>query len=330
MRNEELGIRNPLAAVRNRAASAPASACASGYSSTTIFVFFVVRASRPHTTVLEHQRPTRRPSGPRSGDQCFGSCVRYSVPSVRFPDHFSGVAAEYASFRPEYPAELFDWLASVSRQRELAWDCACGSGQAANQLAERFALVVASDASAIQVAAAAHTERIRYLVAPAEPAPLATGTIDLIVVAQALHWFVGEPFYAEVRRVVRSGGVFAAWTYALPHFVSEHIEKRVHHFIGDLLGPYWPDEIRHVLDGYQNIDLPCAEIETPQFEMRADWTLERFLAFARTWSGVRRYCEVHDEDPVSRLGTELKPLFGNAGAVQPVSWRIDLRACRCE
>jgi len=256
------------------------------------------------------------------------SYLQYSKPSMRFEDHFSGVASEYASFRPDYPSELFDWLASVSPQCEVAWDCACGSGQAARLLAGRFALVVASDASAIQIAAAEDTVGVRYVVAPAEPAPLATGSVDLVVVAQALHWFVGEPFFAEVRRVVRPGGVFAAWTYALPHFQSEPIEQVVHHFIADLLGPYWPHEIRHVLDGYHNIELPFAEIDAPAFEMRVAWTLERFLAFVRTWSGVRRFVEENREDPVKHLGAELENLFGQTGGAQPVSWRIDLKACR--
>jgi len=132
---------------------------------------------------------------------------------VKFRDHFSGVAADYAAYRPQYPAALFDWLASVSPRCELAWDCACGSGQASLPLASRFALVAASDASAIQVATATASENIRYLVAAAETAPLADGTVDLVTVAQALHWFVGDEFFAEVRRVGRPGGVFAAWTY---------------------------------------------------------------------------------------------------------------------
>lgn len=247
---------------------------------------------------------------------------------MRFEDHFSAVAADYAAFRPGYPAALFDWLASVSPQRRLAWDCACGSGQASRPLAERFALVVASDASAIQIAAAPVTKGTHFVVALAAPAPLASDTADLVVVAQALHWFVGEPFYAEVRRVVRPRGVFAAWTYALPHFLSEDIEQRVHRFIEELLGPYWPAEIRHVLDGYQHIDLPFAELEAPRFEMRAEWTLERFLAFVRTWSGVRRFVEVHHEDPVDGLGMELAPLFDAAGGAQPIRWQVRLRAGR--
>ncbi len=243
-------------------------------------------------------------------------------------DHFSAVAAEYAAFRPLYPTGLFDWLAAVSPRRELAWDCACGSGQASLPLASRFAMVVASDASTIQLATAASSPRIRYVVAPAEPAPLATDTVDLVTVAQALHWFIGEPFYAEVRRVVRPGGVFAAWTYGLPHFISENLGQSVHHFIEDILGPYWPPEVQLVLDGYANIDLPFAEIEAPPFEMRAEWTLERFLAFVRTWSGVRRFVEIRHEDPVDHLAAELESVCENDGRTHPVSWRIKLRACR--
>ncbi len=241
---------------------------------------------------------------------------------------FSGVAHEYAAFRPLYPAGLFDWLAAVSRRRELAWDCACGSGQASRPLASRFAMVVASDASAIQVATAAECDGIRYVVAPAEPAPLATGAVDLVTVAQALHWFIGEPFYSEVHRVVRPGGVFAAWTYGLPHFLSENLEQSVHRFIADFLGPYWPPEVQHVLDGYANIDLPFEEIEAPPFEMRADWTLDRFFAFVRTWSAVRHFVEKHHEDPVDHLATELEFICEFDGGTQPVSWRIKLRACR--
>lgn len=241
-------------------------------------------------------------------------------------DHFSIVASEYAAFRPHYPTALFDWLASVCPRRELVWDCACGSGQASRPLAKRFAAVVATDASAIQVANANACERIWYVIAPAEPAPLATGSVDLVTVAQALHWFIGEPFYAEVRRVVRPGGVFAAWTYGLPHFVTDNLEQSVHRFIEDPLGPYWPPEVQHVLDGYSNIDLPFGEIDAPPFEMRVNSTLERFLAFVRTWSAVRRYVEVHDKDPVDHLGVELANICGTGAGPQPVSWRVRLRA----
>ena len=201
-----------------------------------------------------------------------------------FRDHFSGVASGYAAFRPRYPTELFGWLASVCQRHDVAWDCACGSGQASRPLAPHFGLVVATDASPTQVAAATATEKTRFAVAASEQAPLADGTVDLVTVAQALHWFVGRTFFDEVRRVARPGGVFAAWTYGMPHVVSEDVEKVVHGFIDGLLGPYWPPEIRLVLDGYASIDLPFAELEKPAFEMEVQWTLARFLGFVRTWS----------------------------------------------
>ena len=64
-----------------------------------------------------------------------------------FKDHFSGVSQDYAQFRPRYPAALFDFLASVAPERNLAWECACGSGQATIDLAGRFQRVIATDAS---------------------------------------------------------------------------------------------------------------------------------------------------------------------------------------
>ncbi len=247
---------------------------------------------------------------------------------TRFEDHFSSVAAAYASFRPGYPAELFDWLTAVAPRRELVWDCACGSGQASRPLAERFAVVVASDASADQVAAAPATPGVHYLVAPAAPAPLASEAVDLVVVAQAFHWFAGEPFFGEVRRVLRPGGVLAVWTYALPHFVSHAAEQCVHRFIDETLGAYWPAEVRHVLAGYATLELPLAEISVPAFEMRADWTLDRFLAFVRTWSGVRRFVEAHQHDPVEGLAAALEPIFRALGGAQTIRWQVKLRAAR--
>jgi SAM-dependent methyltransferase len=247
---------------------------------------------------------------------------------VKFRDHFSGVAADYAAFRPQYPNALFDWLASVARRHDVAWDCACGSGQAARTLAPHFDRVVASDASLIQVASAPTIEKTRFVVAASERTPLADASVDLMTVAQALHWFVGEMFFAEIKRVVRPEGVFAAWTYGMPHVEDEPIEKAVHGFIDGLLGPYWPPEIRLVLDGYSSIDLPFEELETPAFELRVEWPLARFLGFVRTWSAVGRFQNEHGEDPVARLAAELEGHWEDEDGRLPISWRLALRVGR--
>ena len=69
-------------------------------------------------------------------------------------DLFSTRADGYLAHRPTYPDELFDWAASLAPDRSLAWDCACGSGQATAELARHFEHVIATDASGAQVAQA--------------------------------------------------------------------------------------------------------------------------------------------------------------------------------
>ena len=77
-----------------------------------------------------------------------------------FRDHFASAAPAYAAFRPRYPAALFAALAEHAPGRHVAWDCATGSGQAAIGPAEHFEQVVATDASAAQLAAALAHPRV--------------------------------------------------------------------------------------------------------------------------------------------------------------------------
>ena len=131
---------------------------------------------------------------------------------MTFKDHFSRLAAQYAEFRPSYPGALFDLLARIAPSRGRAWDCACGSGQATLDLAERFESVVGTDASAQQVAAAKPHPRVTYAVCRAEASGLETASFDLVTVAQSLHWFDRPGFYAEARRVLKPEGVIGVWT----------------------------------------------------------------------------------------------------------------------
>lgn len=247
---------------------------------------------------------------------------------MKFPDHFSGVASDYAAYRPRYPVELFGWLASVCPRHDVAWDCACGSGQASGSLGLFFDCVVGTDASLSQIALADANLTSRFAVAVSEQAPLGTGTVDLVAVGAALHWFAVEEFFDEVRRVVRPGGVFAAWSYGMPHVDSEELERVVHGFINGPLGPYWPPEVRILLDGYASIDLPFEELETPAFELDVEWPLARFVGFARTWSAVGHYVEERGEDPVLKLAAELEELWGGRESLLPITYRLDLRVGR--
>ena len=158
---------------------------------------------------------------------------------MSFKDHFSQQATDYARFRPQYPRALFEFIAANSPNEELALDCATGSGQAAVALTEFFKRVIAIDASAQQIANAQPNERVKYRVAPAEASGLCASSCDTITVGQALHWFRLDDFYAEAKRVLKPGGLLAAWTY--DHLrISPEVDAVVRRYHDDIVGPFWP------------------------------------------------------------------------------------------
>ena len=244
-----------------------------------------------------------------------------------FQDHFSSIAAQYAACRPTYPAALFDYLAQLAEQKLLVWDCACGSGQASVPLAERFSEVVATDASREQIAAATAHPRVRYRIARAEESGLAPASVDLLTVAQALHWFDLPAFYAEARRVLKPGAPLAVWTYTLVA-VDELIDPPLLHFYRDVVGPYWPTERRAVESGYRTLDFPFPELSPPRFELEQHWTLAHLMGYVRSWSATARYRAQRGIDPVLQLEGELGPLWGDPQRLRRVRWPLALRIGR--
>jgi SAM-dependent methyltransferase len=245
-----------------------------------------------------------------------------------FADHFSGVAGAYAENRPRYPDRLFAWLASLLARRELAWDCATGNGQAAVGLAPFFARVVATDASAAQIAAANPDARIEYRVAPAETSGLPGESVDLVTVGQALHWFDRPAFFAEARRVLRSDGVIAAWTYGASEFDDPRLDAAHRIFYSDVVGPYWPAERSLVETGYRDIDFPFEEIEAPSFEMQTHWPLATFIGYVGTWSAVTRFRQARGVDPVPELARELGAAWGDPAMMRRIRWPLATRVGR--
>jgi len=241
---------------------------------------------------------------------------------------FSGVARAYADCRPTYPDSLFDWLAAEAPARTRAWDCGCGSGQASLALGERFDEVVATDASAAQIAAARPHPRVRYLVAPAEDSGLPSASANLITVAQALHWFDLERFYAEVRRVGRPAALFAAWTYTAPRLADPAAHARFTEFFTEVIGPWWPPERRHVDSGYRTLPFPFDELVVPPQSLTTHWTLGQLAGYARSWSATARYQADQGRDPVVWLEAALGPLFPGPETRMRVDWPLRVRAAR--
>ena len=254
--------------------------------------------------------------------------IRTSLRRVRhlmFKDHFSQSAAGYAAYRPTYPIELVTFLADTAGRNELAWDCGCGSGQLSTLLAERFAQVTATDASAKQIANAAPHPHVRYACVPAEVSGLGDHVADLIVAAQAAHWFDLPAFYREVRRVGRPGAVIALVSYGIVK-VDEELDPIIGRFYWDVLGPYWPTERKLVEEGYRSLDFPFSEIQAPDMAMSAAWTLPDFLGYLNTWSSVTAMERAIGPEARERFSQELGDAWGPAELERTIRWPISLRA----
>ncbi len=245
----------------------------------------------------------------------------------QFKDYFSERSDAYRSYRPGYPDELFAWLAGLPARRDAALDCGCGNGQASVALAEHFNRVYAIDPSAGQIESAIPHERVEYRVAPAEETGLPDAGVDLIIAAQALHWFDFDRFYPEVRRVAREGAVFAAFTYGLLA-IEEEIDRIVGRFYRDVIGPYWPPERAHVDAGYRTLPFPFAEIEAPPFAMTAEWDFGHLMGYFETWSAVKEYRRIEGEDPLELVAGKLADAWGEPAHVRQVAWPLVLRAGR--
>jgi ubiquinone/menaquinone biosynthesis C-methylase UbiE len=250
--------------------------------------------------------------------------------TTAFHDHFSSLANRYADFRPHYPAALFDYLATLAPRESVAWECACGSGQATIDLARRFDKVVATDGSAEQIASAPRRDNVEYRVALAEESGLADGSVGLIAVAQALHWFNHERFFNEVKRVLKPGGVLAVWMYAKNRVEGAAVDSIVEDYYSNVVGPFWPPERRMIEEGYRGIAFPFPEVATPSFRMEVHWTLDQLLGYFSSWSATNRFIKANGRNPLEPLRETLAEVWGEPNSARRIVWPLTLRIGRKE
>jgi SAM-dependent methyltransferase len=244
--------------------------------------------------------------------------------SAGFADHFSHDSAGYAASRPTYPGELADFLARESPARALAWEAGCGSGQLSLLLAERFERVCATDASAQQIAAASAHPRVEYRVAPAEASGLPAHCAELVVAAQAAHWFELERFYAEARRVAKPGALLALVSYGKTR-VTPALDLLIDEYHDRTLAGHWPPERAHVVDGYAQLSFPFARLPVPALAIVRAWGIDEMLAYVRTWSGTNALVKAGKGAEFERFGARLRSVWGTS---REVCWPLAVLAAR--
>ena len=244
--------------------------------------------------------------------------------TTEFKDHFSDQSANYSAYRPRYPEALFTYLASITPGHAHAWDCATGSGQAAVALARHYRNVTATDASASQIQNAEQFRNITYKVEPAECTSIAPASVDLITVAQALHWFDLPAFTQEVLRVLKPQGVLAVWTYGLVD-ITPTLDAVIQHLYTTTLDLYWPPERMLVEQGYTNVSFPLQEITPPHIVMQSEWDLSQLTGYLCTWSAVKKYTAAIGNNPVEQIYTELVRLWGDPQQPRKINWPLTLK-----
>jgi SAM-dependent methyltransferase len=241
-------------------------------------------------------------------------------------DLFSEQSKIYAAFRPSYPRALYDFIYTFVKQKNIAWDCATGNGQVAQELCKDFEQVFATDLSQQQIGNAFTAPNIHYSVAPAERTTFESDTFDLITVAQALHWINVDQFYPEAIRVAKNNAILAVWGYSILH-VNDAVDRHFLRFYRDVVGPYWDAARQLVEDQYINIPFPFETISTPTFELSLQWTLEQFSGYISSWSATRNYINSNQHDPVPSFIEQLKTVW-QPGEIKAVTFPLFLKLGR--
>lgn len=240
-------------------------------------------------------------------------------------DLFSTQASEYAKFRPAYPPALIHEIVSLCSDHQVAWDAGTGNGQFAVLLAGYFEKVIASDISEKQLANATQKPNIEYKINDSTQTDFADHSVDLVTVAQAVHWFNFEKFYAEVNRVLKKDGIIAIVGYGLPVAVPE-VNEIILDFYNNTLGAYWDKERKLVDESYKTIPFPFHEIQMREHSIPYTWNIDQLIGFFSTWSALQHYIRKTGNDPLPLLreqflGTGLEefkvefPVFCRIGRV---------------
>lgn len=241
-------------------------------------------------------------------------------------NHFAEGGENYALHRPSYPPEFVKVLVDECAQTGHALDVGCGSGQLSVLLAEQFDRVTATDPSQSQLDHAQHHPNVTYSNEAAESIQMPDQSVDLVVAAQAAHWFDLSKFYAEVERVAKPGCILALISYGVPT-LSGDIGKRFEEFYWKEIHTFWPEGREHVENGYQNLDFPFKEQKLPSISIERNWSRDDLLGYVDTWSATRKVKAAGEEAIIKRFESDLSAIWPQEEKHQ-ITWPIRTRVTR--
>jgi SAM-dependent methyltransferase len=187
--------------------------------------------------------------------------------------------------------------------------------------------VLATDASPEQIDAAPADPRITYRVAREDDSGAPAGGVDLVTVAQALHWLDLRRFYPEVDRVLRPQGILAVWCYGRMT-AGPRVDPVLEWFYAERVGRFWPPGREHVEAGYRSLEFPFEEIPAGPWRMSARLSRRNLLGYVGTWSAVHRAREEQGSDPIPELEAALAGSWPDPDEAREVVWPLAVRIGR--
>jgi len=151
-----------------------------------------------------------------------------------------GETALYDQARPHPPELLLDICTQLAQSQQLSIVVDLGSGTSLSTAlwAERAQQVIGIEPNAemrtqaeSQRLTCVHGERIHYQDGVSTQTGLPENSADIVTCSQSLHWMEPEPTFAEVARLLRSGGLFVAYDYDWPPTVHWEVEQAYHDVI---------------------------------------------------------------------------------------------------
>jgi ubiquinone/menaquinone biosynthesis C-methylase UbiE len=242
-------------------------------------------------------------------------------------DLFSHDAGNYAKYRPAYPPELFEFLLSLTKEKNFALDVGTGNGQAAFALSDYFEKVFATDISEGQISMAIQRANITYLISRAEELPFNENQFDLITCATAIHWFQFDTFFKEIKRVARPGAIFSCWAYSLVEISDPAVNAIIVDFYHGPIGKYWDPERKYIDEKYNTIPFPLEEIRSPSFNIKTNWSLKELEGYMNTWSAVQHFIKKNNSNPVTTLFEKIRAVFDERKSLQ-INFPIFMRTGR--
>lgn len=200
-------------------------------------------------------------------------------------------------------------------------------------MVEHYERVIATDANEQQLQHAIQHPNIKYAVTDPQMAEehlhplISSRSVDLVVCAQALHWFDLDTFYKQVKRVLRNpGGVIAAWAYGTPS-VTPAVDAVLSSF-DEKIAHEWAPQTQYIREKYETLPFPFVPVATLSsvgpipFECAKEVTLGEYLAHLRSWSAVQKAIDSGRHDVWSE---HQQKLFADAWGDSPrrnVKWTL--------